>query len=128
SPSTGLNTNIGSSVIALPSSSITYFVTGTSNGCSKTASVTVTVGALPSLVTSSNTSFCTGSSATLTASGANGYTWSPSAGLNTTFGNSVVAAPSVSTIYTVTGTSNGCSQSKSIVVDVNSSPNLSVSA
>jgi subtilisin-like proprotein convertase family protein len=47
---------------------------------------------------------------TLTASGANTYSWSPSAGLSATTGATVTATPTVNTIYTVSGTNTatGC--------------------
>jgi hypothetical protein len=60
---------------------------------------------------------CPGSSTTLTASGADSYTWSPAEGLNTTTGATVVATPSVTTIYNVVGNkTNGCSSTKSDTV------------
>ena len=66
---------------------------------------TVAVNALPSVsVTSSNPLICLGSTATLTASGANSYTW------NTTSNATVIAvSPTVTTQYTVSGTgANAC--------------------
>jgi trimeric autotransporter adhesin len=47
---------------------------------------------------------CAGSNDTLMASGATTYTWSPSTALNTTTGATVIANPTATTIYTVTGT------------------------
>ena len=71
--------------------------------------------ATPSAITVSPTSdtFCSGNSVTLTASGAVSgvpYSWSPSSGLSVTTGTSVVATPSVTTVYTVTAGSicSGC--------------------
>ncbi len=52
-------------------------------------------------------SVCDGAAITLTTSGANTYSWSPPSGLNTTTGASVIASPTVSTTYTVTG-KTGC--------------------
>jgi len=49
---------------------------------------------------------CAGNSMNLTASGANTYSWSPSASLGSSTGNPVIAFPTVTTIYTVTGTNN----------------------
>lgn len=53
---------------------------------------------------------CSASSITLTASGPGGttYTWSPTTGLNTSSGKTVIANPSVTTTYTVTGTKGSC--------------------
>jgi hypothetical protein len=50
------------------------------------------------------------------------YTWSPAAGLNTTMGSSVTASPTVTTIYTVTGTNaGGCSSTATSTVTVTGS-------
>jgi hypothetical protein len=65
----------------------------------------------------------TGTPVTLTASGAETYAWSPASGLNTTTGNEVIATPSVSTTYTVTGTSlNGCYGTATAAVQVSVTP------
>lgn len=129
SPSTGLNTTTGASVVASPSSTTTYTVTGTdANGYSNTATVVVTVNPLPTVTASPNVSICSGSSATLTAGGANSYEWSPSAGLNTTSGSTVIANPSATTTYTVTGTgANGCMNSAEVTVTVNPLPTVTAS-
>ncbi len=76
----------------------------------------------------SSASICTGSSTTLTASGANLYIWTPSNGLNTTLGSTVVASPTTSTTYTVIGTTSGCIDSNTVIVTVNNNLTLSVSA
>lgn len=107
SPSTGLNTTSGSTVIASPSTTTTYTVTSTGTCGNATAQVTVTVAtpATVSLtVTPPTDTICAGQSATLTASGLGNYTWSPSTGLNTTTGPVVIASPSSTTTYTVSGT------------------------
>ena len=54
----------------------------------------------------SSTSICSGNSVSLTASSTNtnyAYTWSPATGLNTTAGATVIASPTATTTYTVTG-------------------------
>ncbi len=57
---------------------------------------------------------CSCQSSILTASGASAYTWSPSAGLSTTTGSSVIANPTVTTTYTVS--SPGCITTATSVV------------
>ena len=111
----GLQSTSGANVTAIPIStgSVTYTVTGTSNGCSASATTSVVVNASPNVQVTDG-SICNSSFATLTASGANTYTWS-----NGGFGPTINVSP-VSTMYfTVTGTSNGCSNSATALVTVN---------
>src|SRR5574343_172724 len=54
-------------------------------------------------ITVNNATICPGNSATLTATGGNTYTWSPSTGLSATTGATVTASPATTTTYTVTG-------------------------
>jgi subtilisin-like proprotein convertase family protein len=124
SPATGLNATTGSTVIASPVTTTTYALTGTSsNGCTAIENVTVTVIPLPVLTTSSNATICAGSSATLNVNGADTYNWSPSTGLNTTTGVSVIANPAATTTYTVIGANAfGCVSSADITVTVNPLP------
>ncbi|CAN5487135.1 hypothetical protein BH11BAC2_BH11BAC2_01440 [soil metagenome] len=122
SPSTGLNTNVGSSVIAAPASTTNYIVTGTANGCSATALVTVTIDPLPIVTVNTPAAICPGQIASLNASGASTYSWSPADGLSSTTGASVTAIPAVTTTYIVTGTNGNCSSTASVTVTVNDLP------
>lgn len=96
----------GGSAIKTPTANTTYTVTGTSaSGCASStfATSTVTVNALP-IISVPSTTICAGSTATLTASGANTYTWNT--GANASF---ITASPASNTSYTVNGTSlQGC--------------------
>ncbi len=126
SPSTDLSATTGSSVTANPTVTTTYTVTGTnSNGCSATNTVTVIVDSILDITATPNpSSYCTGGSSILTASGGSTYTWSPATGLSATTGSSVTANPSVTTTYTVTGmNSSGCSGTYQVTVIVIASPN-----
>ncbi|MBN8703308.1 MAG: gliding motility-associated C-terminal domain-containing protein [Bacteroidetes bacterium] len=109
-PTVGLSPTTGASVIANPTTTSTYFVEGTdNNGCKDTAAVTVAVFPLPNISSSNDTSICFGGAANLFASGATTYAWSPSAGLSSVSGASVVASASNTTQYVVTGVDlNGC--------------------
>ena len=80
-----------------------------------TASTSITVNALPTILTStSKTLICKGESVNLTASGATSYTWNTSA--TTTI---IVVSPTVTTTYTVSGTGlNGCTNSTTITQNV----------
>jgi len=111
SPGTGLSATTGASVTANPTVTTNYTITATnSNGCIGAQTATVNINATPTLtVTPNNPTICNAGSATMTASGASTYSWSPSTGLNTTSGATVVSSASSSTIYTVSGTgSDGC--------------------
>jgi len=120
-PSTGLSATTGASVTATPTTTTTYTVTGTTNGCSGTATKMVSVNALPSVSAGSNVTVCTGNSAVLIGSGASTYSWSPSTGLSATTGSTVTATPSTTTTYSLTGTAaSGCSNSSTVTVTVSS--------
>lgn len=106
------------SAVVTPTSNASYSVTGsTIPGCiaTNTAVSTIAVNALPVLSATSNASLiCVGQTASLTAGGANTYTW------NTAATSSVIAvSPSVTTSYSVTGTNtNGCNNSATITQSV----------
>lgn len=105
-------------------SSGSYTVTIKRNSLPDTTIGPVAVNINPKpAVTVNQASFCVGLSATLTATGANSYIWSPSTGLSATSGASVTANPTATTTYTVTGTNSlGCSNTATSVVTVNSYP------
>lgn len=109
-----------------PSATNTYTVTGTdANNCSNTASITVTVNDLPTVVANSSagSSLCDGTALTLTGSGATSYNWDNSVADGTPF------TPSSTNTYTVTGTdANGCSNTDAITVTVNTLPNVTASS
>lgn len=89
-----------------------------------TASINAAGSPLPVTVNPTAFTICKGDSVQLTASGASGYNWSPSTGLSNTSGAVVRAKPLVTTTYTVTESSSGCSGSTTVVVTVVSRPQL----
>ena len=109
-----------------------YNVTVTDNcGATATASVNITVNALPSVsVVASNNTFCTpgGTAVTLTASGANSFVWSPAAGLSTTTGSTVSATPATTTTYNVVGTDSLTGCTISIPSVITASPFVSMNS
>lgn len=128
-PSAGLNVTTGSTVVASPNSNRTYTVTCTDAfGCTATATSKITVNVNPTLaITPSSAQICIGGNVTLTASGASTYSWSPSAGLSVTTGASVLANPSITTTYTVTGiNATGCTATATRLVTVNPNPSVTV--
>ena len=128
SPATGLSATTGSVVTASPAATQVYTINGTLNTCTAVASTTVTVIPRPVLVMGPDAAICSGTSATISASGATTYSWSPSTGLSSTTGGTVTASPGSSTGYTVTGTTSGCSSTGSLAVNVTPTPTLNVTA
>ena len=120
---TGVSANIFT-VPTIPGSyTVLYSYTSAFTGCNNIATATITVNPLPVITISGNNTVCFGDATTLQASGASIYGWSPSTGLSSTTGSSVIANPSSNTVYTVTGIdANGCSNTGQIVVDVDSMP------
>ncbi|MCW3070856.1 MAG: C-terminal target protein [Bacteroidetes bacterium] len=105
-----------------PASTATYTVTGTDvNGCMNTATATVTVNTLPVVTAmASPAAVCAGDNATLTGMGASSYTWTGGVTDNVAF------APASTATYTVTGTDvNGCMNTATVTVTVNSLPAVS---
>jgi hypothetical protein len=87
----------------------TYNVGGSDiNGCVNVAAVNIVI-AEPTLVVSPNSAtLCLGQTATLTASGGTGYTWTP--GGQT--GNSIVITPTANIDYTISITNGTCTAQK----------------
>jgi hypothetical protein len=121
------NTGPTTATIAVsPTTTTTYSVVGTgTNGCTNTATKTLTVNPLPTISTASSSSvICIGANASLIASGASTYTWMPG---NLT-GATVIATPTIMTTFTVTGTSSlGCTNTSVRTVSVNSLPSITAS-
>jgi gliding motility-associated-like protein len=118
----------GTPVTVSPGSNTTYVVT-VSDYCNQTATddaVVTVANNLTVTATPPNPFICLGGNVVLTASGASNYTWAPGTGLSGTTGASVTASPAATSIYTVTGTSGGCSGSAQVTVNVGSSLNITV--
>jgi len=117
----------GASIVVTPTSAVSYTATGTStSGCSGTAVQSITVNPLPAVnATTTSTLLCVGQSATLTATGADTYTWS-----NASNAVSIVISPTVSTSYTVSGTNTvtGCSNTFTISQNVSTCAGINGSA
>ncbi len=69
-------------------------------------------------VTPSAATICSGQTTTLTANGANSYSWLPTTGLSSSTSAIVTANPTTTTTYTVTGTFNGCTGTQVVTVTV----------
>ena len=107
-----------------------YDVTVTAlNSCTATASASLTVKSLPQFsITPSNSSICLNTtSVSLSIStliSASAYTWFPNNGLSTNNGTLANAYPASTTIYTVIGSLNGCTNSAQSTVNVVPPPSL----
>lgn len=113
------------SIVKNPTSTTVYTVTGYNGNCSNTKTLSINAVALPNMLVTVNqpTAGCAGSPVILTASGASTYTWNTGA-----LTNSINVTPTVSTIYTVTGTNAaGCVKTTTAGVGIQS-PVLVVSA
>lgn len=117
------------SVTVSPSATTTYTVNVTDgNGCAAPpVEVTVTVNNLLN-VTVNSASLCFAESATLTASGASTYSWSPATYLSAVTGTSVVCTPTTDITYTVTGSSGGCVGTAVSTVTINPTPDSDAGA
>jgi hypothetical protein len=125
-PLGGVNYSItGNTLVVSPASTSVYSLTGTNAwNCpaTNTAVVMVSVFPNPTLSVSGSTTVCSGKTTTLTASGANSYTWNSSV-----VANPLVVAPAAITIYTLNGkTVNGCSGTLTIPVNVLANPTVSI--
>jgi gliding motility-associated-like protein len=102
-----------------PSANATYTLTvSNAAGCSSTDVVQVTVANAPTLAVSPSTTICANTNSSLSASGAQSFTWQPAASLNNATLGNPIASPATTTIYTVVG-SNGTNCSSTATVSVN---------
>jgi len=123
--------------ISFPPSNGTYTLTVVANnasGSSAPVSLVINVFETPTVTFSGATSFCQGSSTSISASSTLlsasptiNYYWSPPTGLNTTVGPNVQASPTTNMTYTVTAVKGPCTNTAAISVTVNPLPTLSVS-
>ncbi|PKV66310.1 PKD-like domain-containing protein [Pontibacter ramchanderi] len=95
------------------------------NTCGKSGPATthtITIKPTPVITVSAqndNTAVCQGESVVLTAAGANSYVWSGTDIAAGTTGSTLTVTPSVTTTYTVIGTTDNCpSAPKSITIEV----------
>ena len=113
----------GNPLMVTPGSTTTYTVIGTTTGCTNTKTVSVTVGtSLSVLINTNPSSKCASGSATLTASGATNYTWTPG-GSNAV---SIVVNQTTTTNYTVVGTNGACSGFATTTVNVIPTPTFAI--
>lgn len=114
------NNGVTNNTSFTPGGTQTYTVTGTdANGCQNTDQVVVTVKSLPTVSAGADQNVCTGSSVTLSGSGAVSFTW------NNSVSNGVSFIPAGNQTYTVTGTGvNGCQNTDQVILTVVALPTV----
>ena len=125
-PAGSLSISSGSIVIATPTVNTTYTVIGANSICTTTAVVTITVTAPQTLTITPASTICNGESTSLTVLGSSNYTWSPGASLNSISLATVIASPTVTTIYNVIGSVGSCSSIANTTVTVIPNPIISI--
>lgn len=84
-------------------------------------SFTVPLSTAPSLtINATDIALCEGESTTIIATGGNNYVWNASPDLNTSSGDIVIATPTSTSTYTVQSNNNGCNETQSITIQVDS--------
>lgn len=120
----------GTTKVVTPNNTTTYTVTVTNNTtfCTNSSPVTITVNQ-PIIDAGADQAICFGAQATLNASGAVSYTWSPAGDLsNSTIANPVTNISDDQT-FSVTGTdANGCTFTDFVTVTVNDLPDVTATA
>jgi len=111
-----------SQFVPTTSQTLTVSVVG-ANGCTNQDQMSITVLALPTVNAGLDQTICSGTGATLNATGAASYTWT----------NNIIQGvpffPTASQIYTVTGVgANGCTNVDQVQVNVSTGPSVTVSA
>ncbi len=123
-PTLGLSNPNIPNPIASPTSQTTYQVVGTAaNGCTDTATVGIYILPKPTVTaTASQTTVCYGQSITLSATGANSYTWDPALGLVCATCPTTTAVVNTTRSYYVVGATNGCTDTALLAITVNPLP------
>ena len=122
-PSDGSSVNSSTGEISNGVGGTTYSIEYTTSGsCPNSSTETVTVNSLPTIGYLGNTSLCEGESTKLTAYGAASYQW----GAGQTI-NPIIIAPSADTTIVVSGTIGSCVGNKTITVNVQALPIISIS-
>jgi PKD repeat protein len=129
SPSSTLNSAFISNPVANPTTSTTYTLTVTdATGCIGTTTSTVFVNSLPNPIANSNSPVCPGNTLNLNANNIAGatYNWSGPNGFSASTQNPFISNVSSANAgtYTLTVTVNGCSNTATTNVIINSIPTV----
>ena len=114
--------------VVTPTISSTYTLTGANGDCLSTSIASVTLGnALSINANVSPTLICSGQSASISATGGISYTYAATNFTATSNGSNASVSPVSTTIYTISAKSGSCTGSNTVVVNVNSSPTVTLS-
>jgi hypothetical protein len=115
-----------SSVVVNPTQSTTYTVSSSNGGCIGSQTLFLIVNPAPTVAVTTPTGACVNSLFTLTATGANAYSWNNGTTTNT---NAVSSTSAGIASFTVTGTNDGCPASVVVAnVTINDRPTVSLFA
>jgi hypothetical protein len=116
-------------IVDTPTINTTYTVTGYNGVCSSSNVVSVALGSSLSInATTSQSTICSGKPAVIMASGASTYSYSAGTFSSNIHTASISVSPTVSTVYTIDGSSGSCMGTNTILINVNASPALTVAA
>ena len=116
----------GSSHVVSPTATTTYNVVVTDvNGCTDNASVIIIVNSAPTVTLNpSNATICAGESVTISASGAQTYSWNTGSS-----GSSITVNPTNQTTYSVVGQNGTCAGNPvTSTISVSAAPTVNASA
>ena len=124
SPSLPLNNNTLQNPTATINGTTKFYLTVTNTlGCSALDSVTITINALPNVVTLLDTAICKNSNIILTTTGAISYTWLPAAAVSDPNIGSPTFIGNNTASLTVTGTDvNGCKSNDIVNITIKPIP------
>jgi len=104
----------------------TYWVEACIAPCLARDSITVNFVPAAVDILTNDTAVCEGQSVMLVATGMSAYTWAPQESLNISSGDTVIAGPTSTTTYTVTGSSSGCYDTSTVTIAVHPVPVITV--
>ncbi|MCP9764327.1 hypothetical protein EGI31_15380, partial [Lacihabitans soyangensis] len=107
-----------------------YSVTLSLNGCSSSATTSITVNSLPIITINSSLTICEGSSINLTSTGGGDYSWSGPNGFVSTSQNPIITSSTDDNqgVYTLTVTTNGCTSTATTSVTITPVPSISTNS
>jgi len=107
-----------------PGVTTTYTLVGANGACLDSTTIVINVNPTPTITVNNPVPICSGSSSTLTASGATTFTWMPGSVVS----NTVSVSPGSTQTYTVTGDSLTCQSTQTVTVNVTATPTVIVFA